>query len=85
MCIGKDKNKDKLISLSNLVDCISKLRDEIKRQYDVLCTEKGDISSSFANNIEEAKMFLDRAHEQWLKRFEVEHTPLTTLRLCLMN
>lgn len=66
--------KDKLISLSNLVDCISKLRDEIKRQYDVLCSEKGDICSLFAKDIEEANMFLDRAHEQWLKRFEVEHS-----------
>lgn len=26
--LGKDEMKDKLISLSNLVDCISKLRDE---------------------------------------------------------
>lgn len=49
--------------------------------------KNGDICSSFSKDIEEfeAKMFLDRAHEQWLKRFEVEHTTLTTLRLCLMN
>ncbi|XP_052680150.1 uncharacterized protein LOC128160887 [Crassostrea angulata] len=72
--ISKDEMKDKLISLSNLVDCISKLRDENKRQYNTLCTQKEDICSLFAKNIEEVKMFLDQAHEQWLKRFDVEHT-----------
>lgn len=35
--------------------------------------KKEDICSLFAKKIEEAKVFLDQAHEQWLKRFEVEH------------
>lgn len=45
--------------------------------------KKGHICSSFWT-LKNSK-FLDRAHGQWLKRFEVEHTTLTTLRLCLMN
>lgn len=65
--------KDKLVSLSSLLQCITKLQKENKSQYDGLCTKKEDICSLFAEKIEEAKVFLDQTHEQWLKRFEVEH------------
>lgn len=72
--ISKDEIKDKLISLPSLLGCISKLHDENKGQYNALCTQMEDICSLFAKNIEEVKMFLDQDHEQWLKRFDVEHT-----------
>lgn len=77
MSLDKDQIKDKLKLLSSLHDCITELQEENKRQIAVLCTSKEDICSSFANRIEEAKMYLDQAHEQWLKRFEVEHAHQT--------
>ncbi|XP_052678652.1 tripartite motif-containing protein 45-like [Crassostrea angulata] len=77
MSLDKDQIKDKLKLLSSLHDCITVLQEENKRQIAVLCTSKEDICSSFANRIEEAKMYLDQAHEQWLKRFEVEHAHQT--------
>lgn len=75
--VDKDQIKDKLKSLSSLHDCITKLQEENKKIIAALCTSKEDICSSFANRIEKAKMFLDQAHEQWLKRFEVEHAQQT--------
>lgn len=75
--VDKDQIKDKLKSLSSLHDCITDLQDENKRQIAALCTSKEDICSSFARKIEEAKMYLDQAHEQWLKRFEMEHAHQT--------
>uniref|UniRef100_K1PYX1 Transcription intermediary factor 1-beta n=1 Tax=Magallana gigas TaxID=29159 RepID=K1PYX1_MAGGI len=77
MSLDKDQIKDKLKLLSSLHDCITVLQEDNKRQIAVLCTSKEDICSSFANRIEEAKMYLDQAHEQWLKRFEVEHAHQT--------
>lgn len=71
---NKDEVKDKLISLSSLLDCISKLLEENKEQNDALCTKKENICSLFAKTIDEAKMLLDQAHTQWRKRFEAEHT-----------
>lgn len=75
--VDKDQIKDKLKSLSSLHDCITDLQEENKRQIAALCTSKEDICSSFARKIEEAKMYLDQAHEQWLKRFEMEHAHQT--------
>lgn len=77
--LNKDEVKDKLISLSSLLDCISKLLEENKKQNDALCTKKENICSLlvFAKTIDEAKMFLDQAHIQWRKRFEAEHTDNT--------
>lgn len=72
--LNKDEVKDKLISLSSLLDCISKLLEENKKQNDALCTKKENICSLFAKTVDEAKMLLDQAHAQWRKRFEAEHT-----------
>lgn len=57
--LSKDEMKDKLISLPSLLDCISKLRDENKRQQNALCTQKEEMCSLLAKHIEEAKMFLE--------------------------
>uniref|UniRef100_A0A8W8MT48 Uncharacterized protein n=1 Tax=Magallana gigas TaxID=29159 RepID=A0A8W8MT48_MAGGI len=73
----EDQIKDKLDSLSSLHYCITEQQEENKRQIAALCTSKEAIYSSFANRIEEAKMYLDQAHEQWLKRFEIEYAHQT--------
>lgn len=77
MKMNKDQMTEKLKSLSSLHDCITKLQDENKDQIDALCTSKEEICSSIAKRVEEAKMVLDQAHEQWGKYFEIEHAQQT--------
>lgn len=73
MNLDKSNMTDKLKSLSSIHDCILGLQKENKKQTGALGASKDDICSSFAKKIEEAKMLIDQAHEQWRKRFELEH------------
>lgn len=72
--LDKIQIKDKIKSLSSLHDCITEIQEENKKQVESLCASKEEVCSSFSKQIEEAKMFLDQAHERWRKRFEVEHS-----------
>lgn len=73
MNLDKSDMTEKLESLSSLHDCIMELQEKNKKQTDALGASKDDICSSFAKKIEETKMLIDQAHEQWRKRFELEH------------
>uniref|UniRef100_A0A8W8MSX5 Tripartite motif-containing protein 56 n=1 Tax=Magallana gigas TaxID=29159 RepID=A0A8W8MSX5_MAGGI len=77
MNLDKSNMTDKLKSLSSLQDCIMELQEKNKKQTDALGASKDDICSSFAKKIEESKMLIDQAHEQWRKRFELEHAKHT--------
>ncbi|XP_052678654.1 uncharacterized protein LOC128159566 [Crassostrea angulata] len=73
MNLDKSDMTEKLKSQVCLHDCIMELQEKNNKQTNALCASKDDICSSFAKKIEETKMLIDQAHEQWRKRFELEH------------
>ncbi|XP_055999182.1 E3 ubiquitin-protein ligase Midline-1-like [Ostrea edulis] len=72
--MDEDRVQNKLTLFKDLLESLENLQEEYSDKVTTLNSRKQEIVSSAEKKVEEIKLQIDKAHAQWLKRFEQKHT-----------
>ncbi|XP_055998906.1 LOW QUALITY PROTEIN: E3 ubiquitin/ISG15 ligase TRIM25-like [Ostrea edulis] len=72
--MNEHRVQNKLTLFKDLLETLMNMREEYRDKVTTLNSRKQEIISSAEKKVEEIKSQIDKAHAQWLKRFEQKHT-----------